>query len=269
MSNGATIRFSQSSLSAYAQCPRRFWLRYVCRVEWPAPLSEEMAVWERAVERGAQFHHWMHQDSIGVGVDAWALECGDEMLVRWWKNWLQTPAELPAGVVYSEVQLSVPLLSRRLVAQYDRIVAAADGRIYIGDWKTGQRVPDATDLAASWQTWVYRFVAVEAGAMLNGGRAVRPEDVVLVYWHANAPAALEPISYSAREHDEARAKIEGTLAEIGQLPREESAFPMTEDGQVCKRCSYASLCQRAEGRCEVVDIEDDERGWDNMPEDEW
>ena len=269
MSENGPFRFSQSSLSAYAQCRRRFWLRYVRRIQWPAPLSQEMDLWERAVERGALFHHWMHQDGIGVDVDAWAQEHEDELLVRWWRNWRQTPAPQPAGQVLSEVQLSVPLLSHRLLAQFDRIVVAEGGGIWIGDWKTGQCIPAVRDLADSWQTWVYRYVALEASAVLSGERGVRPEDIVLVYWHANAPAALEPISYSAPQHDEARSKIERAIAEIEGLPRQEDAFPMTENRRECRRCRYASLCQRAEGKSEVLDVEDEERAWSEVPDDQW
>lgn len=269
MSELGRFRFSQSSFSSYVQCPRRFWLRYVRRVEWPTPLSEEMKLWERAVERGALFHHWMHQDGVGVDVDAWVLECEDDTLVRWWKNWRQVPADLPDGAIFSEVQLSVPLLSHRLVAQFDRIVASADGRLYIGDWKTGQRVPDAMDLADSWQTWVYRYVAVEAGSMLNGGGQIRPEDVVLVYWHANAPNALGPIPYSAQQHAQARSKIEQMAAAISGLPRQEEAFPMTDDRRECGRCRYASLCQRAEGKGSVIEVEDEEQGENEAPYSEW
>ena len=58
------------------------------------------------------------------------------------------------GVFYSEIQLSVPILDDRLVAQFDRLIVTESGQLYIADWKTGLRTPDQTVYAHSWQTRV-------------------------------------------------------------------------------------------------------------------
>ena len=73
--------------------------------------------------------------------------------------------------------------------------------MYIADWKTGLRTPEQTVYAFSWQTRIYRFIAVEVGHIFIQKSSVNPSDVVLSYWHTDAPDALQAIPYSAREHD--------------------------------------------------------------------
>ena len=169
------FRFSQSSLSAFTQCKRRFMLRYLRRVEWPAPVTAELEHWERAIERGLLFHHWTQQKSLGLDVDAVASRHEDEMLVKWWQNYCEHPPQgIPPGQAFSEIQLSAPVGKFRLIAKFDRLVFAEDGRVYIVDWKTGRRRPQHEEYARSWQTLVYRYIAVEAGVAFIGGRAVAP-----------------------------------------------------------------------------------------------
>ena len=241
---GTNVRFSQSSLSTFYTCRRRFWLRYVQRLEWPASFTSEMAGWETALQRGASFHHWMHQAGIGVDVKTAVGSQGDELLVHWWNNWCNHPPDIPDGHTFSEVQLSVPLQAHRLVAQFDRLVVTADDRIYIGDWKTGRARPQQAVYAQSWQTRVYRYVAAEVGTSLIGRGIVPPENVVLVYWHANDPQALQPIYYSREEHETAREELEAAVREISELPLIAEAFPQCTDTNECKRCTYAALCER-------------------------
>jgi hypothetical protein len=263
------FRFSQSSLSAFAECRRRFWWRYVRRMEWPAPLTDQLDEWEKAIERGQLFHHWAQQDALGLAVDEWALAHEDELLVQWWKNFRsQPPQGLPAGAQFSEIQLSMPLGPYRIVAKFDRIICTGDGRVFIVDWKTGRRKPKQDDYVANWQTLVYRYVMAEAGAELNGGNSVEPEQITLVYWHANFPGVLEPIAYSIQEHERARETLLQTLQAIGTLGGVEDDFPLTEDLGVCRRCVYSALCERGRERADDWDIEDDDISWQEIPETE-
>jgi CRISPR/Cas system-associated exonuclease Cas4 (RecB family) len=265
-STAVGFRFSQSNIGIFSQCKRRFWLRYLQRVEWPAPITGQLEQWEKAIERGQLFHHWAQQDSLGLAVDEVAQTHGDELLVRWWANMrAQPPQNMPAGQVFSEVQLSVPVGRYRLIAKFDRVIFAADGRVYIIDWKTGRRRPQQQEFAQSWQTLVYRYVMVEVGATLNGGRAVDADQVLLAYWHAQFPDLLQPIAYSLAEHEEAGAvllaAIDGIAALVG-----EADFPMTDDLSECRRCSYSALCVRGNERDEDWDIDDDDLDWQEIPE---
>ena len=261
------FRFSQSSLSAFTECHRRFWWRYVRRVEWPAPLTDQLEEWEKAIERGQLFHHWVQQDALGLAVDQWALVHEDELLVQWWKNFrTQPPQGLPTGAVFSEIQLSLPLGSNRVIAKFDRVICADDDRVFIVDWKTGRRLPKQADFVGNWQTFVYRYVMAEAGRELNGGKDLEPEQISLVYWHANFPHALEPIAYSAREHEKAGENLLKTMETICSLGESEDDFPLTEDLGKCKRCVYSALCERGRERDDDWDIEDDDISWQEIPE---
>lgn len=60
---------------------------------------------------------------------------------------------------------------------------------------------------SSRKTRAYRFVAVEAAHIFIPKSSVNPSEVVLSYWHADAPDALQVIPYSAREHERAEYGI--------------------------------------------------------------
>jgi CRISPR/Cas system-associated exonuclease Cas4 (RecB family) len=257
--------YSQSSLSAYAQCKRRFFLRYARRLEWPAAMTLEAEAREEAIGRGLLFHHLAHQQAVGVEVEETVRQSGDALLREWWRNFREKPPPLPEGRTLVEVQLSVPLGKARLVARYDRVVLGRDGRACIVDWKTGQQQPQQSDYENNWQTLVYRYALVEGGSVLTGGTQVPPERVWLVYWHAHYPEALRPVAYSAKEHQEARHRLEEVVAQIGGLEGEED-FPKTEDLEQCQRCAYQAYCGRGRGPALEWEIDEEELGWEFIPE---
>jgi len=53
--------FTQASLQDYADCPRRFQLRYVERVAWPALEADSALENERHMQQGIAFHRLAHQ----------------------------------------------------------------------------------------------------------------------------------------------------------------------------------------------------------------
>ena len=100
---GRDFRFSQTALSTFYTCRRQFWLHYVRRVRWPAMLTEQMADWELAIERGSLSHRWIHQESVGIDLTDSMRGEEDPILKRWWQNWRVTPPVLPEGVSFSEI----------------------------------------------------------------------------------------------------------------------------------------------------------------------
>ena len=259
------FKYSQSSLTAFERCRRQFLLRYVERLAWPAPLTDQLDEWEAAADRGRAFHQFVLQESLGMDVEDAVQRSRDPLLTAWWRSWREQPPALPTGAVFGETMLSVPLAGRRLVAKFDRVVLADDGRAWIFDWKTGRKKPEQAAYAQSWQTLVYRFVLVEAGAVLNEGRALAPDDVVLVYWHAQYPQALQPIAYSAAEHERARALLAEEIATIEALP-DADAYAKTDDEGECQRCEFHTYCNRPAARSDDWDIDEDELEWEQLPE---
>ena len=161
------FQFSQGSLQDYVDCPRRFQLRYLLRLAWPAVEAEPALENERHLQQGAAFHRLAHQHILGLSPERLSSMVTDEDLSRWWRNYLNSaPADL-AGLRYPEVALSAPVSGHRLVAKYDLIVVGPGQRSTILDWKTSRKRPRRKWLAKSLQTRVYPYLLVRAGSHLG------------------------------------------------------------------------------------------------------
>lgn len=247
--------FSQSSLQDYVDCPRRFQLRYLERCLWPAPETADALEFERFMQRGQAFHRLLRQ--LYSGVPAEALErvaMADPDLSRWWLNYRQTsPQDLPSKVREAEVTLSVVVAPMkrgehppegdqryRLEARYDLLAGEPGGRWVIVDWKTGQHRNSRAWLEKRLQTRIYPYVLVLAGAMLNDGKPIAPQQVEMLYWFAEFPAQPECFSYSEEQFAADAAFLADLLYEITTRP--EKVFPKTEQRRLCRYCVYRSLC---------------------------
>ena len=67
------FQFSQSSLQDFETCPRRFELRYLQRLSWPAIESEPIQVAERLAQLGADFHRPTSRNCASGGKIIWRL----------------------------------------------------------------------------------------------------------------------------------------------------------------------------------------------------
>ena len=175
MSLPERFRFSQASLQDYVDCRRRFELRYLERLAWPALETEPVLEHERRMKMGAQFHALIQQHVAGVPADRIEASIRDAELLGWWQSYLAHPVPDLPPYRRAEVTLTAPLAGSRLTAKFDLLAYEPGGRILIVDWKTGQGAPSRNRLAARLQTRVYRYVAVEAGTAINGGVPVDPE----------------------------------------------------------------------------------------------
>ena len=81
------LQFSQSSLQDFVDCQRRFQLRYLLRLAWPAVESEPVMENERHMRMGAQFQQMTHQHLLGVPSERLANMLHDEILLGWWENY--------------------------------------------------------------------------------------------------------------------------------------------------------------------------------------
>jgi hypothetical protein len=233
------FQFSQNNLQDYADCARRFQLRYLVGMRWPAVESEPVAEHEHFVEQGLLFHQLAQRHHLGITPARLAPR--DPLLAEWWRNFLDhPPRDLPTAVRLAEIGLATPLEGERLVAQFD-LLALEPGRAVIVDWKTTRRRPDRATLARRLQTRVYPFVLVEAGAHLIGS-PIAPEQVGMIYWFANHPTDPETFAYDAAAHQANRDFLAGLTGEI--RARDEAIWPLTEELFQCKYCIYRSLCER-------------------------
>lgn len=233
--------FSQGSLQDYVDCPRRFQLRYLLRLPWPALEAEPALEHERQMRLGEAFHRLAHQHALGVPEERLAERALDEPLRAWWRAYLDFARSLPA-TRYPEIVLSAPLAGYRLVAKLDLLALDAGPRAVIVDWKTATRRPRRRWLAERLQSRVYPYLVTRAGADWNGGQPLRPERVEMVYWFAQFPAGPERFAYDAARCADDEARLTALIQEIAGLG--ERDFPLTEEERLCRHCPYRSLCQR-------------------------
>jgi CRISPR/Cas system-associated exonuclease Cas4 (RecB family) len=260
----AGFTFSQASLQDYSDCPRRFQLRYALGVRWPAAESEP-SEWEKRAQQGAAFHRLVHQHTVGIPAGALTESIADPELLVWWQAYLHTPPpDLPTGLRRSEVRLSAPLGSFRLMARYDMLAIAPGERAVIVDWKTNKLRPKRRLLESRWQTRVYRYLLVEAGTELNQGVALTPEQVELIYWFTNYPQQAERLPYDSSQHQEDGLLLQAAVAEIAA--RDQEQWTLTDDLKHCRYCTYRTLCERNE-RASAVDAPEPDWEPQEEPED--
>ena len=247
------FQFHQGNLQDYAICPRRFHWRHVRRLAWPAVESEPYLEWERHLRLGEAFHRLVCQHLLGM--DGARLQAAAEAagVSHWWRNYLEhPPTELPA-TRYPEATLSALVGGYRLVGKYDLIALGEDGRAAIVDWKTSRRRPQQDYLVGSMQTRAYRYLLVQAGSHLNGGQALRPEQVEMIYWFADHPERPVRLPYDAARFQADGAFLEGLIEEIASR---EDGFPPSPDGRHCPFCVYRSLCEQGVQAGDLQDFED-------------
>ncbi len=238
------FEFSQSSLQDYVDCRRRFQLRYLERIAWPALPAEPARENEQHIQRGERFHRLAQQFLLGISPERLmraAAADADEHLVDWWINFLDTiPAELE-GERHVEVTLDAPLERFRLVAKYDLLLFRPNGAITIYDWKTSLRRPSRERLLARLQTRIYPYLLVQAAAALTG-QAIEPEQVQMIYWFADPAQPPERLDYSLERCQADEQYLRGLVREIAALPADD--YNLASSDRACKFCVYRSLCDR-------------------------
>lgn len=247
--------FSQHSLQDYADCPRRFWLRYLEQLAWPSPPVEPLEEYERHRLLGEQFHRLAHQAFLGIDLNLLRqLAESDALLSSWWANFMRLFPSVNTGERKVEFALSVPVKPYRLFARFDLIQKHTTPlRWVIWDWKTGEKTSTASRLSQRWQTRVYRYVLVEAGQTIFGQNAPQPQDVEMVYWFAAAPEKSVRLPYSQEQFEKDREDI---LQWIEWIEKDD-VFPPTTEEKRCRFCVYRSFCDRGFAG-NLLDWEEDE-----------
>lgn len=240
--------FSQGSLQDFVDCRRRFQLRYINRLSWPALQAEPALDFERYLQQGALFHRMVQAYVLGVPQERLSGLIHDEDLERWWGNYLDYTKDLTgfgnlSGIRHHpEISLAAPLADFRLVAKFDLIVITPEKQAVIFDWKTSRKQPRRPWLAERLQTRVYPYLLVRAGAFLNQGTPLQPGEVEMVYWFADFPSQPERFAYSDEQFQADDDYITGLVETIQRLG--EDQFPLTSDERRCVFCVYRSLCDR-------------------------
>ena len=236
------FQFSQGSLQDFVDCRRRFQLRYLKRLAWPALRAEPALEAERFLQQGALFHRLVQAYLLGVPAESLSGLIQNENLERWWGNYTQHGVDLTGLKLYPEISLSAPFGDFRLVAKYDLITTRPDGQMVIYDWKTSRVRTKQCVLAGRLQTRVYPYLLVRAGAHLNQGTPLQSGKIEMVYWFADYPTQPERFVYTESSFQEDEGYLLGLVEAIQRL--EEDQFPLTDDERRCAFCVYRSLCDR-------------------------
>lgn len=248
--------FSQSSLQDYVDCRRRFLLRYVLRLSWPANVTEPEAERERFLRLGNIFHRMIQQHSLGIHADI----LGDGLsgdLQRWWENYLRHPAVDLPGERRAEVLVSAPLAELRLEAKYDLLAMDPGKHALIVDWKTSRRRPSPKILLGRLQSKVYPYLLVRTAQDVGFQGSILPEQIEMMYWFADYPQEPHRFSYSKAQYDADGEALVTLVEEIRRL--EEQDFELTTETARCTYCPYRSLCGRGVGAGEY-------QAWDDEAE---
>ncbi|MFQ5399148.1 MAG: PD-(D/E)XK nuclease family protein [Anaerolineae bacterium] len=238
---------SVGKLATFLACRRRFQLRTLAHLPWPASPLDETA--EAAVARGRHFHQLIERHFLGL--ELFLETIADAQLGRWWRLFQESGPPLPDGRPLPEVQLTLPIGRHLLTGRFDLVVLGTDettgaATAHIFDWKTG-RALDETALKQEWQTRLYLAMLTEGGGALLGQMGIRfnPDNVAITYWYVTQPEAPRTIRYSQPRHAQNWAEIEALVAEIDKA-LDGDTWPMTEDWSQCRACAYQAHCQRQE-----------------------
>jgi CRISPR/Cas system-associated exonuclease Cas4 (RecB family) len=256
----ANFQFSQGSLQDYVDCPRRFQLKYIDKLAWPALELEPALESENHLQQGAIFHRLIQQFLLGVSVEKLSLLAEtDTKLVRWWNNFL-TSLHVLEGIKnssgsnrYPELDLSVAIEDYRLTGKFD-LLLLSDDEFIIYDWKTTRTQPQREWVQAKLQTRVYPYLLRQAGSHLNNGKPISPSKIRMIYWYANFPTSPLEINFNENYLKEDQRYIIKIVKEINQLT--DYSFPMTDNINRCKFCTYRSFCNRGTKAGSFEEIDD-------------
>ena len=192
------LLLSRYRLSTFAACRRRFQLRYLQRLAWPA--APRALPLQMALERGEAFHRLVERYYLGLPPFAEDAGIPDEKLSLWWRAFRQSGPEMPAGKRLTEYTLTVPIGPHFLTGRFDLLVLTGDGA-HIFDWKTEARPRTAAVLRDDLQTLLYLAMVTEGATALGADGPINPDHVRITYWYATDPAASVTLGYSRRQHD--------------------------------------------------------------------
>ena len=252
------LTLSRPRLTTFLACRRRFELRYLRQLAWPASPPDEPTV--AALARGQQFHQRLQRHFLGLPVPDDAI--ADPVLRQWWQQFEQAQLPLPPGKLLTELSLTIPIGRHFLTGRFDLLVmgetAAGAPAAHLFDWKTS-RPQTETALRQDWQTRLYLALLVEGGAALLGdGRSFAPEHCHLSYWYVSEPDIPRTVHYSQAAHGQNWADLQRLVAEIDAALAAES-WPLTDDWSHCRACAYQAYCGRqAAGTATFTVTEDDD-----------
>ncbi|HEY9076530.1 MAG TPA: PD-(D/E)XK nuclease family protein [Anaerolineaceae bacterium] len=255
MTDLTRITLSQGSLQDFNDCPRRFELRYLRRLAWPAIQAEPIQEFERLMARGERFHRLVQQALNNVPLDDLSLVArsdGDPHLEDWWNAWVKTFSSLLDKEKMVETYLGIPFEGMRLAGIFDLVLFDKDN-VIIYDWKTTQKRPHHHWLENRMQSRVYPWLVTSA--RLQRHDLIPPDKLQMIYWFAAFPQQPHILQYSAEKQQEDENILRQTVQRIRNTPPD--GFEPTSDIKTCRFCVYRSYCERGITAGSIADMEEE------------
>lgn len=236
--------FTQSNLQDYMDCPRRFRLRYVEKLQWPAIQSEPVIAFEKRLESGQRFHQLVHQYTLGMPANLLRSQVIDEPdLLRWWDNFYEyRPLDGLPQERRSEFHITLPYAENRLSAIIDMIAWNDSTAFTIIDWKSAAKRPSRLFLQSRIQSDLYPFIVERLSRLQESSTPSKLVHIKFIYWFPEFPANPELFIYSENRDKEFSQHLNHIVKAIKESKLAD--FTMTEDTRLCKFCSYRSFCNR-------------------------
>ncbi len=248
--------FTQNNLQDFVDCPRRFQLKYLLKIAWPAPISEPIEENDRLIRLGSRFHQMVHQFYLGIPEEKISRFVSDPDLVTWWNAFLtHSPKDLPE-IKRPEIDLSMPFNNFRLSAKLDLLAVEKGEKAIIVDWKTSHKPPRQAFVTNRIQSLVYPYMVISTGSLLTDYKPFRPEDVSMIYWYPAYPERSVELSFNPEWLEKTHQMLSRLVNEITRMQLD--IFPLTSDEMKCRFCRYRSLCERGISAGDLNDLEEDE-----------
>lgn len=248
MSLPKNFHYSQTSLQDFEDCPRRFYLRYLRQIKWPAVQSEPILENEKFTLDGSKLHESIQQYLIGLPEETIRETLTNPRLETWWNAFLTLKDEFPSIADINlrrlpEYTLIGTIDGYKILAKYDLLVIHPDGKIIIYDWKTSHKKPNRDLLIKRLQTKIYPMLLINSGQFLLP-KKIFPEDIKMIYWFAKQSGEIETIEYSEIKFHQNEIEIRELINHINTLAQDpdQNAFQLTDDKKKCGFCVYRSLC---------------------------
>ncbi len=243
------FRFSQNNLQDFADCPRRFELKYLLKQDWPALVSEPIQEFEHLQFLGLRFHALVQQHLVGIPVETLETTFDDPNLKRWWKNYLIFIDKYLNSRRTVEYPQIIHFHNYRLFAKYDLLIFEESGNTIILDWKTTQYRTSSSILRKKSQSKVYPFVLAESYK-----ENCSPANIQMIFWFPEFPNEPEIFDYSPELHRQAEEDLNELIDDIAE--RKNGKFELTDDKRKCKYCIYRSLCDRGIQAGDLIRIDE-------------
>ncbi len=251
------FQFSQNNLQDYVDCQRRFQLKYLLRVEWPAPLTEPIIEAEQQMRLGQRFHELLQQYFIGIPTLNLEESIDDAILLLWWNNFQNRFNEILPGKLFPEHVIASKIDGWNFIAKYDLIQIKPDSTVIIYDWKTSRITPKLEILKKRLQSRIYPLLFKLAAASFFKDDNFSADNLQMIYWNPNFPELSMTIPSNDRKYEEDMTFIQGLVSEIKD--KDASDFHLTDEIKRCSYCNYRSLCNRGVTAGNLNEIEDDEQ----------